>query len=276
MHFIEVIIFSIVQGLTEFLPVSSSAHLKLLNIFYGIDGDMQLSYELAAHFGTIFAVIIYFWQDCRILLFQALALFSTKARHRMEQTDEPFLLIHLIIATIPILIIGLLIQLIFQDHWRNSIALVGWMSIIFGLFLQFADKKSIHTRKIRHMSKKDALFLGIAQCFAIIPGVSRSGVTVTMSRLLGFNRREAARFSMLMAIPTLLISSAGYSILKIISEGGVFFTQGVFLVILVSFLAALLVIHFFMNWLKHLDFLPFVIYRIALGLILLAFAYGLF
>lgn len=276
MHFIEVIIFSIIQGVTEFLPVSSSAHLKLLNILYGINNDMQLSYELAAHFGTIFAVIIYFWSDCQKILLQICALFHQKTRHRIKHQGEENLLIHLIIATIPILIIGLLIQLSFKDHWRNSIALVGWMSIIFGLLLQFSDTKFEATRKIKHMNKKDALFFGLAQSVAIIPGVSRSGITVTMGRFLNMERHEAARFSMLMAIPTLLISSAGYSVWKVISEGGIFFGFDVLLVAFASFFVALLVIHFFMSWLKNSSFFPFVIYRIILGIILVSFAYGIF
>lgn len=266
MTILEIFIFSAVQGITEFLPISSSGHLGVLNILFETEQELHLTMELAVHFGTVFAVIIYFWQDV-----------YTMIRAKISKSDDNrqagILFDRLIMTSIPLIIAGAAIELFFGDEWRNSLTLIGWMTIIFGLLLLFMDKMGLTIRKIHHLKTSDTIILGLAQCIAIIPGVSRSGITMTIARGLGMERSAAAKFSMLMSIPVLLISG-GYTMLKVILSDNHILTTNVFIAALFSFLAALIVIRALMLWVRNSSFLPFVIYRIFAGIIILLIGYG--
>lgn len=267
MTIFEIFIFSAVQGITEFLPVSSSGHLGVLNIFFGTQQELHLTMELAVHFGTVFAVIIYFWQDVYKMI-------RARTLKNSNNYQARILFNRLIITAIPLVIIGAFIELFFGDEWRSSLTLIGWMTIIFGILLLFMDKMGLTIRKIRHLKTSDTIILGLAQCIAIIPGVSRSGITMTFARGLGMERSAAAKFSMLMSIPVLLISG-GYTMLKVILSDNQVLTMNVFIAASFSFFTALMVIRALMWWVKNSSFLPFVIYRIIAGAFILLVGYGI-
>ena len=180
----------------------------------------------------------------------------------------------LIIATIPALLAGLCVKIYGTEILRNT-KLIGWNLIVFGILLWIFDHYSMTVVKIKNMSIKDALLIGFAQCFALFPGTSRSGVTVTMGRLLGLERREAAKFSMLMAIPIILAASF-LTITEIYQSDNLRQLTEALSGIGYSFIFSIGAIYILMCWLKKWSFLPFVIYRIALGTILLLDAYGIY
>jgi len=267
MNLLQIIVLSIVQGLTEFLPVSSSGHLILVSKFTSFP-DQGLDMDVAVHIGSIIAVMLYFAKDIwRILV----DLFKTKFIPNMQTTGSHLFWL-IVIGTIPAIFIGLALHYHGTDALRNT-KIIGWNILAFGIILWVADRYAASVRKIDNMDWKDALIIGMAQCFALIPGTSRSGITITMSRLLGIERREAAKFCMLLSVPTIV--GAGMLVLySIIKHGGdvsfAIASQG----ILFSFLASIFAIGIMMKWLKTRTFLPFVIYRVGLGLFLLLYSYG--
>lgn len=267
MSLLQIIILSVVQGLTEFLPVSSSAHLILVSKFTSFP-DQGLDMDVAVHIGSIIAVMLYFSKDIwRILV----DLFKTKFIPNM-QTYGSRLFWLVVIGTIPAVFVGIALHAHGTEVLRNT-KIIGWNILAFGIILWIADHYAASARKIDNMDWKDALIIGMAQCFALIPGTSRSGITITTSRLLGIERREAAKFCMLLSLPT--IAGAGllviYSIIKYGSNISLSIaSQGIFF----SFLASFFAIGVMMQWLKTRTFLPFVIYRIGLGIFLLLYSYG--
>ncbi len=267
MTILEIFIFSVVQGITEFLPISSSGHLGVLNIFFGTQQELHLTMELAVHFGSVFAVIIYFWQDVYKMI-------RAKISKSSDDYQAETLFNRLVITSIPLIVIGGAVELFWEDGWRNSLILIGWTTIIFGILLLFMDKMGLTIRKISHLKNVDVIILGLAQCIAIIPGVSRSGITMTFARGLGMERSEAAKFSMLMSIPVLLVSGS-YTMLKVILSDNHALTINVFVAAVFSFITALLVIRALMWWVKSSSFLPFVIYRVIAGIVILLVGYGI-
>ena len=269
MSLLQVVVLSIVQGFTEFLPVSSSAHLILVSKFTSFP-DQGLDMDVAVHIGSIVAVMIYFAKDIwRILL----DLCKTRFVPNM-QTYGSRLFWLIVIGTIPAVFIGFALHYHGTEALRNT-KIIGWNILAFGIILWVADHYAASVRKINDMDWKDALIIGMAQCFALIPGTSRSGITITMSRLLGIERREAAKFCMMLSVPT--IAGAGilviYHIIKYGSNVSLAVaSQG----ITFSFIASFFAIGIMMQWLKTRTFLPFVVYRIGLGLFLLLYSYGLF
>ncbi len=265
MVFWNIIVFSIVQGITEFLPISSTAHLELIGRVMHVDATPTL--EIAVHFGTVFAVMIYFKDDIRDL---AIAFWNLV---RGKGNEEKDLLIKLIIATIPVVVIGGLLSIFVSDlTFRNSLKLIGWTTLIFGILLQVTDKIGLTIRKVEHMSYLSIFFVGLMQALAIIPGVSRSGITITAMRFLGMERSEAARFSMLMSIPVILIAALKTGVDLAVS-GDMQLTFMAVLAAILSFGFALLVIAGLMAWVKRSTFFPFVVYRIILGILILLIAY---
>ncbi len=264
-------ILALVQGITEFLPISSSGHLDLTWIgFHGLgavpaemDARQELVLDIAVHVGTLGAVCLYYWRDLARML---LSLF-----HRRP---DPYrrLIILLILATLPILVVGYLVKDLLP-YLKGDLALIGWTTLGFGLLLWIADRSGMTLRSIEHLGFKDALFLGAAQVLALIPGTSRSGITMTAARALGMERSDAARFSLLMSIPTILAAGlfAGLEVRKIESA-----TLGFDAVVAagLAFVSALLAIAVMMAWLKRSSFLPFVVYRILLGGLLLFLVYS--
>ena len=262
----NLLLIALIQGLTEFLPVSSSGHLILLPSLSGLEDQGQII-DVAAHVGTLFAVILYFWSDVRMALFGALRL----ARGKID-TQGAFLALCLLIATVPVILFGLFLKLTGLSEAMRGIAVIGWAMIVFGVVLYWADQKGPLEKTAASWSLKDAFQMGLWQAVALIPGTSRSGITITAGRMLGYNRTDAARLSMLMSIPT-IIASAALLGLDVVGTADASDLRDIFIVIAMSFAAALLALTLMMRLLRSVSYTPYVIYRIALGLVLLWIAY---
>lgn len=266
---LQMILLSVLQGMTEFLPVSSSGHLILFSKFT-VFPDQGMAMDVAVHLGSIFAVLIYFgktvWEIIR-------GMFKTWFIPNFKNLgNKMFWLIF--IGTIPAVIVGLLFRkygIEFRDE--DCTKIIGWTILGYGILLYIGDRVGMTIRKIEHMGIGDAILIGLAQCLALVPGTSRSGITITMARFLGLERKEAAKFSMLLAIPTILGAAAlvGW---ELYSKGN--FAEIAWAVdgVIYSFIASIVAIYLIMWWLKKSTFLPFVVYRMVLGTILLLNAYG--
>ncbi|MEO1657372.1 MAG: undecaprenyl-diphosphate phosphatase [Pseudomonadota bacterium] len=261
MTIVELLILALIQGITEFIPVSSSAHLILPSaLIEGFD-DQGAMIDVAAHVGTLAAVMLYFRKDVGEM-FVGLKDFAEQRPSAERQLFEV-----LVIATLPILVAGAAIAFFDLVEILRNPVIIGLASIVFGLVLYVADKRpELTTGNVS--SSRQALVIGLAQCLALIPGTSRSGITITASRYLGYTRKEAARFSMLLAIPT--ISAFGlYAFLDLVSgdESGSLVAGLVIAVF--SFIAALITISLFLKATERFSFAPFVIYRVLLGVAVL-------
>lgn len=255
---------SVVQGITEFLPISSSGHLKLLPSFTG-NGYQGLAFDVAVHVGTLGAVVVYFRRDLAQLAVGAVRALGGK------WTPSGRLAVMLVIATIPVLVVGF-IEKDFVEARLNSIPIIGWATIGFGILLYIADKTGITVRRMEHIGVHHAIVLGLAQVLALVPGTSRSGITMTAARMLGYERADAARFSMLMSVPVIL--GAGALLGRDLAASGDWAVgRDAVTAAGLSFLVALLAIDFLMKWLRRSDFAPFVAYRIGLGGVVLYLYY---
>ena len=258
---------AVIQGLTEFLPVSSSGHLVLLPKLTG-QPDQGLAIDVAVHVGSLFAVILYFWTDVKIA-----ALGSLRLMQGRVDTPGAFLALCLCVATLPVILVGLLIKLGGFEEVLRSLTVIGWTTLGFGLLLYWADKTGTESKAASGWTIRDAALMGLAQIFALIPGTSRSGVTISAARRLGYAREDAARLSMLMSIPTIIASGlllsigiAGQADWQMARDGAI--AAGF------SFVAALAALSLMMRLLKSVSFTPYVVYRVALGLLLLSIAYS--
>jgi len=262
----NILIIALIQGLTEFLPVSSSGHLILLPSLTGFEDQGQII-DVAAHLGTLAAVVLYFWSDVRLALGGTLRLLRGKI-----DTKGAFLALCLLIATIPVIIVGLILKVTGLSDAMRGIAVVGWAMIIFGIVLYWADQTGPVERTADRWTIKDAATMGLWQALALIPGTSRSGITITAGRMLGYDRTDAARLSMLMSIPT-IIASAVLLGADAIGTADASALREIGIVVAMSFLAALFALTIMMRLLKSVSFTPYVIYRIGLGVVLLWIAY---
>jgi len=254
-----------IQGITEFLPISSSAHLVLVPVFTGW-ADQGLLFDVAVHVGTLGAVLLYFWRDVWAMLA------GTTHLLRGRRDAGARLASNVIIATIPVIGAGYLFNEYYPGGLRG-IEIIGWATLGFGILLYIADKIAMTVRRIEHLGIADALVIGIAQSFALIPGASRSGVTMTAARFLGMERTDAARFSMLLSIPAILGAGTLKGI-ELAQTGTPEFNMAILSAVGLSFAFALVAIALMMAWLKRAGFGPFVLYRVILGVFLLAVAYG--
>ena len=264
---IYILYLSVLQGLTEFLPVSSSGHLILLSKFTYFP-DQGLVFDVAVHFGSIIAVIVYFsstlWN-----IFKGLC--KTKFLPNLQHEDARIFWL-LVVGTLPIVVAGFCLKN-YGTEWLRSTKVIGWTILGYGLLLYIADSFFLFIRQIKHLGIGDALAIGIFQCLALIPGTSRSGITITMARFLGMERSEAAKFSMLLSIPAIIGATAlvGW---KVIQDGSIGEICAIFDGVVYSYMASIIAIYIVMWWLKKSTFLPFVIYRICLGTFLLLDSYG--
>ena len=262
MSTIEVIILSIIQGITEFLPISSSAHLILPSAIFGW-ADQGIAFDVAVHVGTLLAVMIYFRQDIGNLTVGWLK--SIGGHH---STDSK-LAWWVILATIPAGLAGLfaadLIETFLRSPWVIAVT-----TIVFGLLLWVADATAKQLVKMEQMGWQQALIIGIAQAFALIPGTSRSGITMTAAMLIGLDKLSAARFSFLLSIP-IIVLSGGYQTTKLLSEPTQYDIAGILLGVVLSFISAYICIHYFLKIISRMGMLPFVIYRLLLGVGLILF-----
>ena len=287
MHIIDALILGLVQGLTEFLPISSSAHLRILGEFLPGAQDPGAAFTAIIQLGTETAVIVFFWRDIvRIISHWFLSIFAIKGRDgqvRVARSDSDARMGWLIIVgSIPIIVLGL----IFQDQIETvlrSLWIVAATLIVFGILLGIADYVGAKRRELDQLTVPHGIIYGLAQSLALIPGVSRSGGTITAGRFLGYSREAAARYSFLLAIPA-VFGSGLYQLYKAVSEpctqalanatGGAC-TASAYgpletgLATIVAFGVGLALIAFFLRYISRHSFLPFVIYRILLGIVLL-------
>ena len=254
MTIIESIILGIVQGIAELLPISSSAHLTITAWLFNIESTK--AFDVALHFGTLLAIGIFFFKDWIKLIVAGFK--NVKG----EKTKEGNLFWYIVIATIPGGIIGFLLEHFTEDFFRESFLIIGFALIIMGIILYIADKKSKSEVNYENLTLKQTFIIGVSQALAFIPGVSRSGVTLTTGRLLKVDKESAAKFSFMLSAPIVL----GATIFKL--KDFVFdipFAIG----ILTSFIVGILVIKFFLNYLKKGSLKVFAIYRVIIGTIVI-------
>jgi undecaprenyl-diphosphatase len=261
MKILEVIFLAIIQGITEFLPVSSSAHLIIMRSFYNmgtlLDSKMLFALDIALHFGTLLAILTYFFKD----LFKIAYDFLFKREFKLVTL--------LVIGTVPAVIVGLLFSSVIDRYFRNNLFLIGIFLIVIGYLLYYFDSTSENNKELKDISYIDAIVIGIAQMFALFPGFSRSGMTILSARYLGIKRVAAAKFSFYLSIPVMM----GATLLTVLDDNfnsilntnldliliGVFF----------SFLTGVIVIHFLLDYIKKNSYKIFFYYRLVLGSILL-------
>lgn len=264
---LHLMLLSTLQGLTEFLPVSSSGHLILFSKFTTFP-DQGIALDVAVHVGSILAVMIYFSETIWSII---KGLFKTKFIPTFSNDGAKIFWL-VVVGTLPIIAVGYLLKETGMEWVRNT-KLIGWTILGYGLLLYVADKWGMTIREIRHLGVIDAFLIGCAQCLALIPGTSRSGITITMARFLSMERREAAKFSMLLSIPA-IIAAATLVAFELYQQQNlnelIYSIDG----ITYSFIASIIAIYIVMWWLKKSTFLPFVIYRLILGSVLLMDSYG--
>ncbi len=274
MPLLHIIILAIVQGLTEFLPISSSGHLVLTHM--ALDGNTQtpqnwdthIFMDVAVHVGTLLAVLLYCHKEVINMLKGVIALLTGNLDHAGTQMG-----LKLVVSSIPVIIAGFILNA-FQPSWLLAIEITAWTTLIFGVILWIADRTAITKTEIETLSYKEALIIGLSQVLALIPGTSRSGITMTTSRFLGYDRIQSAKYSLLLGI--IAISGAG-------TLGGIELLQethlnsdmifNVMTAVMLSFIAGWVSIALMMKYLSHANFTPFALYRVILGIGLLILIY---
>ncbi|SET62805.1 undecaprenyl-diphosphate phosphatase [Oceanicella actignis] len=267
MPFLDLILLSIIQGITEFLPISSSAHLILFPALTG-EADQGLAVDVSVHVGTLAAVLIYF----RAEFAEAFVGAAHVLRGRFG-TAQARLALLLALSTLPVVAAGLAVKLSGADEAMRSVEVIAWTTIVFGALLWAADRYAPRRRGWREWSWRDAALMGAAQALALVPGVSRSGVTMTAARWLGYERTDSARLSLLMSAPTII--AAGALTARDLARSG---DSGLGLDAAIgaglSFAAALLALWAMMRMLRSWSMTPFVLYRFALGAALMIYVYA--
>lgn len=266
MTLFNLFLLALIQGITEFLPVSSSGHLILLPSLLGTE-DQGQAIDVAVHVGTLGAVILYFWRDVKAAILGTPRLLTGRI-----DTPGAKLAFLLVIATIPVILFGLFLEITGIYDSLRSIAVIGWTMLIFGLVLYWADQKGEHFKQTKNWNARDAITMGLWQAIALIPGTSRSGITITAARYLGYDRESAARVAMLMSIPT-IIASGVFAGAEVIATADAQTARDGAIAAALSFIAALGALVLMFKLLKSISFTPYVIYRVILGIILLVIAY---
>ncbi len=267
MPLFHLLLIAAIQGLTEFLPVSSSAHLILLPNLTGLDDQGQVI-DVAVHIGTLFAVILYFRHDVGM----AAAGIPRLLTGRVD-TPGSKLAFLLAMATIPVVFFGLALRLTGFDDAMRSITVIGWTMLIFGLVLYWTDQKGSTEKTAASWTLRDAIILGLWQAVALIPGTSRSGAVISGARALGYGREGAAKLAMLMSIPTIIASGVLLGA-EVVADADIAAARDGAIAAGFAFIAALLALTLMMRLLRSVSFTPYVIYRIILGLVLLWLAYS--
>ncbi len=250
---IEVLILSLIQGVTEFLPISSSSYLILFSKFINFQ-NQSLSLDVSLHIGSFLAVITFFYKDL------------------IKFIKNKELFIKIFISSLPVMILGfILVQTNLISELRN-IKVIGWMTLLFGILLFISDKFKVHKNIGNHFTYKSAIIIGLFQMISLIPGVSRSGITITAARLLKFNRYDSVKISFLLSIPTLAVVSL-FGIKNIVSADDINISFLNLISIFLSFVFSFITIKYFLRYIKNFNLDIFVIYRVILGIMILAFAY---
>lgn len=262
MALIEIIVLAILQGLTEFLPISSSAHLILPSQVLGWQ-DQGQAFDVAVHAGSLFAVVLYFRKEVTSLLINW---FGSLSGNHNQESKLAWLIA---LGTIPAGLFGYLFDDFIELHFRSTLV-IAISTIVFGLLLWWADRTAKQVKTEYQVSLKNVLVIGFAQVLALIPGTSRSGITITAGLMVGLTAKGAARFSFLLSIP-LIFAIGVYELLKLVQQSAPVDWTAIGLGTLLSFVSAYACIHFFLILVEKVGMLPFVIYRLLLGFILLAF-----
>ena len=272
MPLFHIFILAVVQGLTEFLPVSSSGHLVLAWEYFDRAGwqvpeqtpSDRLILDVAGHVGTLFAVCAYFWRDIAQIVVGLTKILVGQTRPGAR------LAFHVVLATIPLVAAGYVFYLFKDSVAANlrDVQVIAWATIGFGVLLLVADRIGLTVRRVEHLGAGGALFIGVMQVLALIPGTSRSGITMTAARFLGFERAEAVRFSLLLSIPAIL-GAGTLTGLDLYRRTDAQLNFDALAAAAIAFVMAFLSIALMIRWLRHAGFLPFVIYRLFLGAALL-------
>lgn len=259
MSLLHLFILALLQGITEFLPISSSGHLAVLPATLGWPDQGQLI-DVSVHIGTLAAVMVYFRRDVLALISGGLA--TAGLRKNCQPEAKLFQL--LVLASLPVLVVGGILAFSGYNDYLRRLDVIAYASIGFGLVLYWADQKGSTSRGLEDLKSRPALMIGLAQVLALIPGTSRSGITMTAGRMLGFRRVDAARFSLLLSIPTIL-AAGGWSTFELIKYGSQGSLGDAAFAAFFAFLAALGAIHFLMRWLERASMTVFVVYRVLFG-----------
>jgi undecaprenyl-diphosphatase len=253
-NIIEIIILSIVQGISEFLPISSSAHLNIVQVIFVFNSN-SLMIDVSLHLGSLLAIIFYF------------------RRELLDLKKNRKLLFLLIIGSVPLIIAGYLISTTgIINLLENNLKVIAWTTLIFGIILYLADKSKFDKKISSNLNFKTILYIGLFQIFALIPGVSRAGITITAARLFRFNRFESSKISFLLAIPAI----AGASVLQLKNTVGQNFEFNYLILISItlSFLFSYFTVKFFLEYINKFSLNVFVIYRIIISIILFIIIYN--
>ncbi|SES97168.1 undecaprenyl-diphosphate phosphatase [Thalassotalea agarivorans] len=267
MSTLEAILLAIIQGLTEFLPISSSAHLILPSQLLGWQ-DQGLGFDVAVHVGTLLAVMLYFRKEVGTMFVAWLETFKS----RQVSSFDGRLAWWILFASIPAGLFGYFGNDFIETHFRSALVIAA-TTIVFGALLGFADIKAKQNVDVEKLGFKGAMIIGFAQAIALIPGTSRSGITMTAGLMLGLSRDNAARFSFLLSIPVIAMAG-GYLTLKMLTGEHHIDYSVLGLGSLIAFISAYACIHWFLIIVNKLGMMPFVIYRLLLGAVLLWFVFS--
>ena len=250
---VEILILSAIQGISEFLPVSSAAHLILVSKYYGF-ANQSLLIDICLHLGSLLAIIIYFRDDL------------------FDFINNKSFLIKILVGTIPIIPVGYIIYRTGLIEQLRNLEVIGWMSLIFGILLYVSDRSKVTKKIDTEFTNKSVLFIGLFQVLALIPGVSRSGITITSGRMLGFSRFDSAKISFFLSIPTLTAASL-IGIYNVYREGSTELNFLAIVAVIFSFIFSYITIALFFNFIKKFSLNIFIIYRLALSLFILGIVY---
>ena len=270
MPLLHILILALLQGVTEFLPISSSGHLVVAWEYFDAAGwnvsqqseSQRLAVDIAVHVGTLAAVCLYYWRDIWIMAVGMAKLLIG------QWTPGARLALLVILATLPVVGVGYVFKDAIAEMLHGDVRIVAWTTIGFGVVLYIADRLAMTVRRIEHITIFQALMIGASQVLALVPGTSRSGITMTAARFFGYERPEAARFSLLLSIPTIL-GAGVLAGLDLQQTGDATLQFEALLAAVIAFVTALIAIVLMMRWLRNAGFTPFVVYRIALGIAIL-------
>jgi undecaprenyl-diphosphatase len=266
MPLFQLILLAVIQGITEFLPVSSSGHLILLPELTSL-ADQGQALDVSVHLGTLGAVILYFWRDVR----EAAGGVPRLVRGQLD-TPGARLAFLLIVATIPAVVVGYLLKSSGVIDMLRSAFVIGWTMLIFGVVLWWADQRGAEVKQAEDWTLREAWLLGLWQAVALIPGTSRSGITITGARFLGYARADAAKVAMLMSIPVILASATLLGV-EVMRDGDLGKLTDLAIATALAFLSALLALVLMMRLLRSVSFTPYVVYRVVLGVGLIWWAW---
>jgi undecaprenyl-diphosphatase len=250
---VEIIFLSIIQGVTEFLPVSSSSHLILFSNYFNLS-NQNLTLDVSLHFGSLLAIIFYFRLDL------------------LDFFNNKILFLKIMIGSVPVIIFGFFLIKFNLINYLRSYEVIGWSTIIFGVLLYYSDFNKNKNKINKDFKYITSLYIGLFQVLSLVPGVSRSGITITAGRLLSFSRFDSAKISFLISIPTLALISL-YNMQVLILEKNLELSKINLLGVILSFIFSYLTIRYFLNYIKKFSLTIFVIYRIFLGTVILFYVY---